>query len=409
MSPSSSSSSPSPTATSTETSSLVKVKTDTPDGTRKSRARKRHRHRKTRSRSENDLDSPSAVNSGRHEGDVMTGDADKGHRARTTGNVQNAEPRGEQYQGVLPGREESKPTESSAPSRSRDDAGDADTAGGASRPRASTNSTGPMIVDSNVSRRSTVSSQQDAAQQPYHPPQPQPQANAPAPFASVAPSALHPPRANSHHPFNRRGRDSFGGTSAAAAASASTTAAGRNTVAVRLGPARRAIPTAPTSTTPPCRQLSTTTTVGSITITVFLPGMEQPITFHDVPQKRYTNLPDHRPPLRRDKPVRIMLPGSGRTQGLRGSYSGDRLIYPAADRSFIFIPRELRPNHRTMSTYFGRDSGRRRGRGGGHDSGGSLDCSAYNAEMLRQGYHGRRVQQQQQQQQQQPRIAIAIA
>ena len=62
--------------------------------------------------------------------------------------------------------------------------------------------------------------------------------------------------------------------------------------------------------------------------------MEEPITFPAVPVRRHTRLPQHRPPLRRDKPVRVSLPGSA-----------PRYIFPTIERSFIFIPRALRPNH----------------------------------------------------------------
>ncbi len=61
--------------------------------------------------------------------------------------------------------------------------------------------------------------------------------------------------------------------------------------------------------------------------------MPHPITFSAVPVKQHTRLPHHRPPLRRDKPVRISLPEQP-----------PRYIFPAVDRSFIFIPRALRPN-----------------------------------------------------------------
>lgn len=61
--------------------------------------------------------------------------------------------------------------------------------------------------------------------------------------------------------------------------------------------------------------------------------------------KKHTRLPQHRPPLRRDKPVRISLPGHP-----------PRYIFPSTERSFIFIPRALRPNQQGY---------RGRGRGGG--------------------------------------------
>ncbi len=72
--------------------------------------------------------------------------------------------------------------------------------------------------------------------------------------------------------------------------------------------------------------------------------MSDPITFSAVPVNQHTRLPHHRPPLRRDKPVRISLPDKP-----------PRYIFPAVDRSFIFIPRALRPNQQGF--------GRRRSRG----------------------------------------------
>lgn len=61
--------------------------------------------------------------------------------------------------------------------------------------------------------------------------------------------------------------------------------------------------------------------------------MTAAIPFSAVPVKSHTRLPDHRPPLRRDKPVRISLPDHP-----------VRYVFPAPERSFIFIPRALRPN-----------------------------------------------------------------
>lgn len=69
---------------------------------------------------------------------------------------------------------------------------------------------------------------------------------------------------------------------------------------------------------------------------VLLPGMENPITHSAVPKRQYTRLPQHRPPLRRDKPVRISLPDQP-----------PRYIFPSTERSFIFIPRALRPNQQS--------------------------------------------------------------
>lgn len=92
------------------------------------------------------------------------------------------------------------------------------------------------------------------------------------------------------------------------------------------------VPTAPRSS-PPNRSFSSTTLVGNVPVVVFLPGMSQPISFAAVPKKQHTRLPQHRPPLRRDKPVRISLPNQP-----------PRYIFPSTERSFIFIPRALRPN-----------------------------------------------------------------
>lgn len=82
---------------------------------------------------------------------------------------------------------------------------------------------------------------------------------------------------------------------------------------------------------------SSTTLVGKVQIRVLLPGMKAPITFSEVPWKQYTRLPDHRPPLRRDKPVRISLPEHVQ-----------RYIFPSQERSFIFIPRQMRPNQQGL-------------------------------------------------------------
>ncbi|RAL61408.1 hypothetical protein DID88_009338 [Monilinia fructigena] len=94
------------------------------------------------------------------------------------------------------------------------------------------------------------------------------------------------------------------------------------------------------------RSLSTTKHIGNIQIRVFFADMEKPVVFPGIPVKQYTRLPDHRPPLRRDKPVRISLPDHP-----------PRYIFPAVDRSFIFIPRAMRPNQQGFG-------GRGRGRAG---------------------------------------------
>ncbi|KAK7739153.1 hypothetical protein SLS53_005789 [Cytospora paraplurivora] len=83
--------------------------------------------------------------------------------------------------------------------------------------------------------------------------------------------------------------------------------------------------------------LSTEKTLGNVEIRVFFPGLKEPKSFSGIPIKRYTKLPDHRPPLRRDKPVRISLPNNP-----------PRYIFPAVDRSFIFIPRAMRPNQQRV-------------------------------------------------------------
>ncbi|RPA78605.1 hypothetical protein BJ508DRAFT_309094 [Ascobolus immersus RN42] len=71
---------------------------------------------------------------------------------------------------------------------------------------------------------------------------------------------------------------------------------------------------------------------GTVQIIVKLPGMDNPITFSEVPLKTHQRLPPHRPPLRRDKPVRIAIPEHP-----------IRYIYPTQQRSFVFIPRNMRP------------------------------------------------------------------
>ena len=78
---------------------------------------------------------------------------------------------------------------------------------------------------------------------------------------------------------------------------------------------------------------SSTTLVGRVQIRVLLPGMQKPVTFSELPWKHYVRLPNHRPPLRRDKPVRVSLPDRP-----------PHYIFPSSDRSFIFIPRQQRPN-----------------------------------------------------------------
>ncbi|KAK5987536.1 hypothetical protein PT974_11668 [Cladobotryum mycophilum] len=97
------------------------------------------------------------------------------------------------------------------------------------------------------------------------------------------------------------------------------------------------IPTCEISETPINRTLSTEKHIGNAQVRVVLPNSKAPATFAGIPVKQYTKLPDHRPPLRRDKPVRISLPEHP-----------PRYIYPATDRSFTFIPRAMRPNQQRI-------------------------------------------------------------
>lgn len=69
--------------------------------------------------------------------------------------------------------------------------------------------------------------------------------------------------------------------------------------------------------------------------------------------KKYIRLPNHRPPLRRDKPVRVFIPALG-----------PRYIFPSMERSFIFIPRQMRPNQRG----FGNSNYQRNAGGYGYSS-----------------------------------------
>lgn len=121
------------------------------------------------------------------------------------------------------------------------------------------------------------------------------------------------------------------------------------------GPAR-ALPKTGTNLNPPQPRVlsfSTTTLVGKVQIRVSLPGMKAPIAFAEVPWKHYIRLPNHRPPLRRDKPVRVSIPEH--TQ---------RYIFPSPDRSFIFIPRQMRPNQQG----YGRNMNQRSVGGYGYSS-----------------------------------------
>ena len=110
-------------------------------------------------------------------------------------------------------------------------------------------------------------------------------------------------------------------------------------------PERLKPPSSSLKAQPPNRSFSRTARVGTMQIRVYMPGMTDPITFTAVPVNQHTRLPHHRPPLRRDKPVRISLPNMP-----------IRYIFPSTDRSFIFIPRALRPNQQGFGKARGRGS-----------------------------------------------------
>ena len=120
----------------------------------------------------------------------------------------------------------------------------------------------------------------------------------------------------------------------------------------------------PAKSQPPNRSFSKTTMIGNVQIRVLLKGMSDPITFSAVPVKQHTRLPHHRPPLRRDKPVKISLPEMP-----------IRYVFPSLERSFIFIPRAMRPNQQGFGRLRGRGSF-----GGGYSAFGGLSSrrtSAY--------------------------------
>lgn len=102
---------------------------------------------------------------------------------------------------------------------------------------------------------------------------------------------------------------------------------------------------APDKEQPPNRSFSRSTRTGHVQIRILLRGMSDPIVFSAVPVHQHTRLPHHRPPLRRDKPVRISMPDMP-----------IRYIFPSTERSFIFIPRALRPNQQGFGRIRGRAS-----------------------------------------------------
>jgi len=121
------------------------------------------------------------------------------------------------------------------------------------------------------------------------------------------------------------------------------------TEAQNSGPARPGEQEKASKPPPPNRTFSFSTVLGNVTVQISLPGMTEKITIPNVVRKQHTLLPQHRPPLRRDKPVRVSIPNEQ-----------PRYIFPSTERSFIFIPRALRPN---QQAYF-----RGRGRGSFHGS-----------------------------------------
>lgn len=95
----------------------------------------------------------------------------------------------------------------------------------------------------------------------------------------------------------------------------------------------------------PNREFSFSTVLGNVVVYVSLPDMAEGIAVPGLAKKQHTLLPTHRPPLRRDKPVRISIPN------VEPSYR-----FPSAERSFIFIPRALRPNQQPYMRGRGRGS-----------------------------------------------------
>ncbi|RPB27869.1 hypothetical protein L211DRAFT_470848 [Terfezia boudieri ATCC MYA-4762] len=100
----------------------------------------------------------------------------------------------------------------------------------------------------------------------------------------------------------------------------------------RQPPPRQPPPRQPPPRQEPLRKVALTNGRPTIQIIVNLPGMKFPITFSEVPHRTHLRLPYHRPPLRRDKPVRISIPDQP-----------IKYIYPHHNRSFVFIPRAMRP------------------------------------------------------------------
>ena len=114
-------------------------------------------------------------------------------------------------------------------------------------------------------------------------------------------------------------------------------------------PSAAQVPPPTKSASAPNRSFSFSTVLGNVAVQLSLPGMSERKLVSNVVRKHHTLLPQHRPPLRRDKPVRISIPDEL-----------PRYIFPSTERSFIFIPRAMRPNQQPYM--------RGRGRGSFHGS-----------------------------------------
>lgn len=97
--------------------------------------------------------------------------------------------------------------------------------------------------------------------------------------------------------------------------------------------------------TAPNREFSFSNVLGNVVVNVSLPDAGQRKAVPGLVKKQHVLLPTHRPPLRRDKPVRISIPE------VEPSYR-----FPSTDRSFIFIPRAMRPNQQSYMRGRGRGS-----------------------------------------------------
>lgn len=92
-------------------------------------------------------------------------------------------------------------------------------------------------------------------------------------------------------------------------------------------------PVIPKTSIAPPRSFSVVYSVGTASVRISLPAMTESKS-RSVQLRRHTLLPNHRPPLRRDKPVRLSIPDTE-----------PRYVFPSVEKSFVFIPRALRPNH----------------------------------------------------------------